>query len=307
MNSTAALPAQSLNGNISTMLINNVITTQITSDLKTKLHYRFYNYNNDTPELRFADWVQKDSNSAGTFIPGYAPVQTLSTAYTKQNFGGELNWRPSREWNFGAAYGFERYAWIRADTNATNENSGKAYVDWKPFRWITARASVLAAERRHDTYDYLQFVGSAQWPADAFDITRYSTAYRQSMFDDRDRIKAQASIAIDVVRNVTITPTVSVKNDDYRLDPSTEVGLNFDKAVSAGVELVWIVGPDTRLLLSYMNTRQRQLITSAGQTMPPFPADQYSTAHVIDCVNTYIAGITHAVIPKTLDMTLTYT
>ena len=155
VNSTAALPAQSLNGDISTMLINNVITTQITPDLKTKLHYRFYNYDNNTPEIRFADWVLTDSNSAGAFIPGYAPVQSLSTAYTKQNFNGELNWWPSREWNFGAAYGFERYTWVRADTNATNENSGKAYVDWKPFRWMTARASVLAAERRHETYDYV--------------------------------------------------------------------------------------------------------------------------------------------------------
>ena len=36
VNSTAALPAQSLNGNINTLLSNNVITTQITPDLKFK-------------------------------------------------------------------------------------------------------------------------------------------------------------------------------------------------------------------------------------------------------------------------------
>jgi len=34
VNSLAALPAQSLNGNINTILVNNVITTQITPDLK---------------------------------------------------------------------------------------------------------------------------------------------------------------------------------------------------------------------------------------------------------------------------------
>ena len=57
VNSTAALPAQSLNGNISTLLMNNVITTQITPDLKFKANYRYYNYHNGTPEIRFADWV----------------------------------------------------------------------------------------------------------------------------------------------------------------------------------------------------------------------------------------------------------
>ena len=48
-NSTAALPAQSLNGTIDTLLMNNVITTQITPDLKFKANYRYYNYHNGTP------------------------------------------------------------------------------------------------------------------------------------------------------------------------------------------------------------------------------------------------------------------
>jgi len=302
-NLTAALPAQSLNGGINTLLINNVLTTQITSDLRFKANYRFYNYDNNTPEIRFADWVQQDAAAAGF----YPPVQAISVSYTKQNFGTELTWRPSREWNVGAAYGFERYEWERADTSATNENSGKFFVDWKPVRWLTARGSVLAAERRHETYDYLGFVGNAQWPSDPFNLTRYSTAYRQFMFDDRDRVKAQASLAIDVVRNVTVTPTVSIKNDDYRLAPSTEVGLNFDKAVSAGVEMVWVIGPETRLLLSYMNTHQKQLITSAGQSVPPFPPNQFASSNVVDRINTYIAAVTHTFIPNTLDMTVTYT
>ena len=158
MNSTAALPVQSLNGNINTLLSNNVITTQITPDLKFKANYRYYNYQNGTPEIRFADWVHADSVSARNFIPSYGPVQSISPSYTKQNAGGELTWRPWREWNIGAAYGFERYDWVRADANATNENSGKVYADWKPTRWITARASLLAASRRYETYDYPGFV-----------------------------------------------------------------------------------------------------------------------------------------------------
>jgi hypothetical protein len=305
VNSTAALPAQSLNGNINTLLTNNVITTQITPDLKFKASYRFYDYDNGTPEIRFADWVLTDAVSAKAFFAPLAPVQSISISYTKQNAVSELTWRPSREWNVGVTYGFERYSWVRADVNATNENSGKVYVDWKPTGWVTARASVLAAERRYDSYDYLAFVGTTQWPAgDA--VTRYSTAYRQFMFDNRDRIRAQASLAVDLVRNVTLTPTLLVRDDQYRLDPTTEVGLNFDKAISAGAELACVLSPDTKLLLSYMNDRQKQLISSAGQNVPPFPANQYYTAEVVDTVNTYTAGINHTVVPNAFDVTLTY-
>jgi len=304
--STAALPAQSLNGNINTLLSNNVVTTQITPDLKFKASYRYYNYDNGTPEIRFADWVINDAASAKASLGAYAPVQSISISYVKQNLGSELTWRPSREWNIGAAYGFERYNWVRVDVNATNENSGKVYVDWKPTGWVTARASVVAAQRRYDIYDYLGFVGIAQWPnGDA--ISRYSTAYRQFMFDNRDRVRAQASLAVDVLRNFTVTPTFAIRDDNYLLNPATEVGLNSDKAVSAGVELAWIPSPDTKFLLSYMNDHQKQLISSAGQAVPPFPANQYYTADVADNVNTYIFGVTHAVIPNTLDVALTYT
>ncbi|MGB8398908.1 MtrB/PioB family decaheme-associated outer membrane protein [Bradyrhizobium sp.] len=303
--STAALPAQSLNGNINTLLVNNVITTQITPDLKFKTNYRFYNYDNGTPEIRFADWMVADAVAAKSFFAPLAPVQSISIAYTKQNAGSELNWRPSLEWNVGAAYGYERYDWTRADVNATHENSGKAYVDWKPASWVTARASVSAGQRRYESYDYLAFVGTAQWPA-GDSVTRYSTAYRQFMFDNRDRIRAQASLAVDVVRNVTLTPTFSFRDDRYLLNPATEVGLQFDRAVSAGMELAWVVSPDTKLVVSYMNDRQKQLISSAGQGVPPFAPTQYYTAGVVDTVNTYIAAATHAVIPNKLDVTLAY-
>ena len=299
------MPAQSLNGNINTLLVNNVITTQITPDVKFKTNYRFYNYDNGTPEIKFADWMLADSVSAKSFFSPLAPVQSISISYTKQNIGNELTWRPSNQWNLGAMYGYERYDWTRADVDATHENSGKVYVDWKPADWMTARASVLASQRRYESYDYLAFVGMAQWPVGA-GVTQYSSAYRQFMFDNRDRVRTQASLAVDLLPSVTVTPTVSYKDDRYLLDPATEVGLQFDRAVSAGVELAWVISPDTKLVMSYMNDHQKQMISSAGQSEPPFLPSQYYTAAVVDRVNTYIIGATHALIPNKLDVTLAY-
>jgi hypothetical protein len=52
------------------------------------------------------------------------------------------------------------------------------------------------------------------------------------------------------------------ENDQYLLDPTREVGLNCYKTVGAGVDLAWVFGPGTRLLLSYMNERRNQQIPS---------------------------------------------
>ena len=134
----------SLDGKINTLLVNNVVTTQITPDLKTKVSYRYYDYNNDTPELHLSDWVIADAASTITAgHPVYAPVNSLSLGYIKQNAGAEGTWRPVNSVNVGAAYGYERYDWTRADASSTTENSGKVYADWKPTSWITARTSAF--------------------------------------------------------------------------------------------------------------------------------------------------------------------
>jgi hypothetical protein len=55
-----------------------------------------------------------------------------------------------------------------------------------------------------------------------------------------------------------------------------------------------------------MRDHQAQLISSAGQSVPPFPPAGYYTANVVDNINTYMLGATHAVIPNKLDLSLTY-
>ena len=137
----AALPAASLNGAINTILSNNVLTTQITPDLKSKASYRYYAYNNDTPEIR----ISRTGSSMTTTWPGTMPGSRRSTrlslGYVKQNFAEELVWRPARQWNIGAAYGFERYDPLAPMPPPPTSNTAKAFLDWKPAVWVTARTS----------------------------------------------------------------------------------------------------------------------------------------------------------------------
>jgi MtrB/PioB family decaheme-associated outer membrane protein len=303
--SLAALPALSLNGAINTFLTNNVLTTQITPELKSKLSYRQYDYQNNSPELFFKDWILTDAASANAVNPAYAPVHSLAISYTKQNAGADLNWAPTREWNVGAAYGYERYDWTRADVNVTNENSGKVYVDWKPAVWITARASWLNAERRYDNYDYRAFIGNFQWinPPD----TRQSSAMRQFYLSNRDRNKGQFSVAVDVIRGLTITPTFAYQDDAYRIGPM-EVGLTRNQSRKAGVELAYAVNPGTTLLLSYMNELSRQNLRSTEAVdMDPLTAANTYNANVKDTVNSFMGAVHYAAIPNKLDLSLSYT
>lgn len=308
--STAALPASSLNGEINTFLSNNVLTTKLTSDLESKLSYRYYRFDNQTPEILVPMWIGADFNQAtppATVSPSstsYRNVQSIAISYTKQNAGAQLNWRPDKHWNLGAAYGYERYDWTRADVDVTNENSGKVFADWKPIVWATARASWEFGARRYDNYDYLGNVGNAQWQNGG--NTRYSTAYRQFYLDNRDRNKARFSLAMDLFHNFTVTPNFGLLNDEYKLNQATEVGLLHNHAWNAGVDVAYTLSPATRFMFSYLYEHRSQLVSS-GTPGVTTGNSQYYTADVEDKVNTFVFSVDHAIIPDKLDVHLGYT
>jgi MtrB/PioB family decaheme-associated outer membrane protein len=316
----------SLNGSINTLLVNNVLTTQITPDLKTKLSYRYYDYDNQTPELNVAQWIMADALNTPASDPTYASVNTLSLGYIKQNAGAEATWRPVNSVNIGGAYGYEHYDWTRADASSTAENSGKVYADWKPTSWTTFRASGLFAERRASDYDYLGNVGIFQWPARPAatqpgmpnGTTNYSPYYRQFYLDDRDRAQAKFSVDVKVLNNLTVTPTFNLKNDTYIFSQNQE-GLTSDRSYAAGVETAYAATPDLTFLFSYMNEHRSENILSAGSTLvcpytsnatacvTSYPSSALFASDVRDRVNTVIFGVNYAVIPQKFDVHLGYT
>lgn len=293
-----------LNGAVNTFLTNNVLTTQITPELKSKISYRYYDYENHTPEIYFSDWVLTNSRSAA-ISASYAPVRSIAPAYIKQNGAAELNWRPSHEWNLGAAYNYERYDWTRADVNVTNENSGKVYADWKPWKWLTARASWLYGERRYENYDYLSYLGNFQWVNGG--NTQQSTAMRQFYLNNRDRSKGKFSVAVDLIHNLTVTPTFGYQDDVYDI-PARDVGLTRSQMWSAGVDLSYLVDSKTTLTFGYMNEQYLQNLRSTNATSTgALSASGTYSSPVRDQVNTFIAGINYWAIPEQLNFDLRYT
>jgi MtrB/PioB family decaheme-associated outer membrane protein len=312
-NAAYVLPRSSLGGAINTLLSNNIITTKITPELASKLSYRYYDFKNDTPEILFTDWIHYDRSS-----PTTETNSSLSMAYTKQNAGADLNWRPSREWNLGAAYGFERYDWTRADVNVTNEHSGKVHADWKPTSWFGVRSSGYYASRRYDNYDYFQFVANTQY--DGHPEDGYSTAYRQLMIDNRERWIANVAVDVVVLPRLVVTPTFKYQDDRYGLDQNTEQGLTESRSWNAGVDVTYMVNQDTSITVGYMRESYDQFLYGTSCS-----ADSYAIGTLCvtgrgtpvvtygvqtndrSTVDTFTAVARYAAIPDKLDLSLRYT
>jgi MtrB/PioB family decaheme-associated outer membrane protein len=305
------VPFSSLNGQINTTLVNNVLTTQITPTLKNKASYRFYDFDNGTPRLSFANWVVADTEQATNASTAFAPVSSLPVAYTKQNAGDELVWRPFNTLNLGAAYGFERYDWNFEAANVTNENSGKIFADWKATPDVTARMSWLFAARRFDNYDYVNNMANIQWPAAVAPnqtATRMVSQMREFYLNDRDRNKAQVQVDWNATDRLTISPSAGLLYDNYLMDANSGIGLTYSHNWHAGVEGTYLFAPGTSLLLSYMYERYHQFLnaSTATGTSNPFAPGSFYTADITDDVHTVTAALNVAAIPDRLDLRFSY-
>ena len=322
-------PTSSLNGRINTFLSNNVLTTKITPELTQKLTYRYYDFDNQTPQIAFPCWVSVDqAGPLGTSITPAAPcgaagggfaaaekaISSLTMQYTKQNAGYDLNWRPLPQWNFNGAFGYERYDYTRVDYSATNEYSGKLSVDWKPVNWLTVRASGYVADRRVDIHDYVDFVQNIQFPTiispsgTPFPVSTtswfYSPGYQQFMFDNR--VQTKVNLAVDVVafRGVTITPTFKYQNDNYGINPLNEDGINYNHQTSAGVDVGWVISPDLSVAASYYWEYYNLNMYNNPSGSPPFtgPVVTFDQEHV----NTVTGSVSYAAIPGKLNFDVRY-
>ena len=133
--------------------------------------------------------------------------------------------------------------------------------------------------------------------------TRYSTAYRQFYLDNRDRNKARFSLSVDVLRNLTVTPTAGLQNDNYKLNPATEEGMNLDHAWNAGVDVTYVMSAATKASVGYMYEHRNQEIWSGTIGSPT----SFNTTNVEDKVHTITAALDQNLIPNRLDLRLGYT
>ncbi|HXZ21292.1 MAG TPA: MtrB/PioB family decaheme-associated outer membrane protein [Pseudolabrys sp.] len=317
LNPSFPLPALSLNGQVNTLLSNNVITTQITPELTNKAVYRYYNYDNQTPQLLFPTWISLDRPAANE-----TAIQALVLSYTKQNIGDELVWRPTREWTVGGAYGFERYDWTNFIASATNENSVKLFADWKPASWFTLRSSGYYANRTADNYNLAAFTNN-QFPAGggpgipgSVNSFKFNPAYRMLMVDDRERWKANVFMDIVVVPGLTITPNFKYQDDHYGLNPAIQMGLTDARSWDAGIDAIYIINPSTSVMVGYTrdfltqtlygNTSTSCCTGTAGVTAPVGGAFLTQTNDRI-VIDTFVALLRYNVIPDKFDTEFRYT
>jgi MtrB/PioB family decaheme-associated outer membrane protein len=305
------VPVGSLNGEVQTILWNNVLTTRPTNEVKLTFRGRHYESDNKTPMLSVADWIANDTQCAsgapnpdGT-CPGLAR-NTLPSSYTKDNASAEARWDPARWIGFGGGYYFARWDRTFASANVTNESTGKVYVDLKPVDLVHARASYSYGERRYEIYDTGLFVLTPGLFTDQF-----ATNLRRFDMANRNRQKADVQVDFAPANFLSVTPNFGVRWDDYPDTVANPLGLRSNHSWNAGVEIGVMINPRIKVLAGYNYEDTRLLIASGNGAAPGCPPDLTNMFNDPTCTwssntqqryHTFLAAADVKVIPDKFDL-----
>jgi len=293
----AILSRSSLNGDARTTLFNNVLHTQILSNLKSTLRYRYYDYHSNQAPVTITGYVAQNPD---TNIPGAneAPITTTPLNFNKQNASADLVWQPVKWLNTGAGYEWERRSSEINGVNVvtlatglfdmvTNENIVKAFADAKVGDWSMLRTSLRYGERRLGS-DYIN------------PNTGMINQIRTVDAGDRDSTIAKASWAIEALPTVTFTPVVGYRYDDYKANGISTIGVDYLESWNAGGDVAWTISPLASLYFSYMHDEgQRRVYQRAS------PSDLVLNTR--DGTDSIIVGAKVTAIPEKLFLNANYT
>jgi MtrB/PioB family decaheme-associated outer membrane protein len=255
----------SLNGEVNTVLWNDVLTFQPDKDVKVTMRGRHYSIDNTTPSLHIENWIFGDSGCASGApnpVTGQCPVgnarNSLPIAYTKDNASGETTWRAAKWISVGGGFYWERYDRQFRDVDVTNEGTAKGWVDLTPMEQVRARASFQYGERRYQTYDHELFVHDVglQSSDPVFNMRRYDIA-------NRNRQKADALLEWSPGTIFTVTPNLGFRTDDYPDGVFNPIGVRHDHSWNAGIEVASMFGPTFKVITAY-NYEERRLNMAGG-------------------------------------------
>src|SRR5574337_213881 len=305
-----ALPRNSLDGNIRTALVALNATSRPLAALPLTLSsgYRFYDFNNRTPEVVFPATVVRDTSlTAG-------PEVTTPFSYRKHNAHLDAGYPLLSDLHVKLGYEWER--WDRDPTQrevpTSDEHFLKTSLDYTPLDWLLVRAAYRRSWRNigsytaqaHDAHVTTAIEGEPFVP----DPLGQSILLRK--FDEADRIRDRVEIlaSITPIETVNFTATYSLIRDDFGTSP---LGLQDSRGWSLGGDLTYSPLSWLSFFVNYMReefnydqlSRSRPVV---GDTVSDFSDFNWRSINR-DKVDTYGVGADVRLIPKRLNFRLTYT
>jgi MtrB/PioB family decaheme-associated outer membrane protein len=307
-NPTLALPQDSLNGNVQTILVNLGAVSRPVRDLTLSLKYRLFDYSDHSDEVDFPALVLDDRS----ILPGR---RSPRFDYQRQNADAQARWQVLRQVALTLGAGWEH--WQRSPTREVVESDepyAKAAIDYTPFDWLIARLTYRPAFRRISNYNTgARAEHSVEGDPDPAMVGQ-SVLLRKFDQAERDRQQVDLLLQMEPLEGVSIAPTGSFIYDNYVGGPAVDpangqphdfLGLQKQVGWTIGIDTGWSFHERAKLSLGYMHeSYYRKMDSRSRPVIGPVArdfADFDWISNITDTIETLYGGVKVAIIPGVLD------
>lgn len=230
----SSLPAASADTEVTVLNFDVNASRRFGEDWTLKLLYRYYDYDNNSPQIPFDGYVR--------FHGVWESIPRISVpfAFTRDDLGAELDWELSDRTNLGLSYHLKGTEREFREVDDSEENVLKLSYDTRPTDMLTLRASWERGDRTIDEYlveaqeySFLDPEGPNNLPG----LRKFDEAARE--FDD---FEASAYLLLSEAWNLNVG--ISGRNEDY---DESQFGLIFDDVLQYSVDLAYAPGEDWSL------------------------------------------------------------
>jgi len=248
--SLSVLPEGSLHGDVQTLAMNYVLTSNPWKDIQLRANYRHYDYNDNTRSQTFTP-VQGDVG---------APTANDDTrfGYNRKTVETSGSWYFAKRSSVKVGYEGEWMDRKNRDVAHSKENGVFTTLDWSPTRDLLFRASYRHASREPDRYQDDQ----ASDPTTGAEVTCTDTDVQftadqrcHRRFDEAARLQDRGDVMAqyDVNDRFTITGFAGTLQNNYSRKGGTNspTALNFLTGSAARTGAYYLYGVQKDLSWNY--------------------------------------------------------
>ena len=150
---TSSLPQQSLNANVRTINQEYALVSRALAPMTFRLQYRSEDLDNNSPVITFPGQARFGDSHWVEAVDYYGiPFHNRPESYTKTNAVASWRWDISKALAWMLEYQFERWDRTLRNVPRSDENTGRARLDFTPSPTFSLRADYRYSDRKPNTY-----------------------------------------------------------------------------------------------------------------------------------------------------------
>ncbi|HEX6730170.1 MAG TPA: MtrB/PioB family decaheme-associated outer membrane protein [Pyrinomonadaceae bacterium] len=253
--SLAALPRQTLEGEIDTFTQDHVFASRPAKNFSFDIHYRSYDYDNKTPEILFPGYAAFSESFWRTSIVGSFGTELIENrpvSFHRQNFTAEATWDIAKWLDWKVEYQWEGWDREHRQVARSNENTFGTQLSYKPTNRFNGRLIYRYSDRT--PRDYNPGVLESQ---------------QLRLFDQAKRIRHNANLQWQyaLTPKLGLSGTFSYLRDNY---DKNFFGLVRYLQGQGSIDLLYMPNETTTFYANYSRERYSSLLQSITKTGVPF-------------------------------------